>query len=368
MSTLNKVLLVLVFLCAAGFVYLGANALKMRRDSQKKLADAYKTLEAEKSKNREYLYGSGQNDGYVFLRDDVNRLRKIRGIRAWSGCTPESPAVEKDRVVTFQLRVDATPEKPIASGTDEAELSPLDQENGINTGVATAAPPQDHILPGTVVYLFDNRSIDEGGCLLGEFTVDRVENNIATLKNVYLMTQGEIQRINDSVKSLAPWSVYTVLPGTIPAETTANNADRDLPEGEEAAVGSFAETNTVDRSLLGQTYVSLNLKRMHLMKYVDIYDKQKSSLLDADTTMKQELVSFYDKEKAETQDRLNTTKGQTGVVNQLMAETSAEINNLEVMIANVKALNKKMLADLTKAQLTASEKINERDASLSMAQ
>jgi predicted membrane protein len=57
MSVWNKVLLVLVILCTVAFVYFGADALKMRRESQKKLVDAQKALEAEREKHKKLSFG-----------------------------------------------------------------------------------------------------------------------------------------------------------------------------------------------------------------------------------------------------------------------------------------------------------------------
>jgi len=397
MSTLNKVLLVLVLLCAAGLVYLGADALKMRRESQKKLAEAEKSLKDEQEKNRQYLYGTGQDDGYVYLVNDVNRMRKARGIRSWPDCMPHSKAVLNGRTLTLQLVVDAVPEPAIAS---DQVLDPADDTvttpdaNSPNAVAASSIPAKDRILPGTSVYLFDKRPIEEGGCLLGEFVVDKVQDNIATLKNIYLMTKEEEQRINDSVAKLAPWGVYTILPGAIPTNdalvaaeesmvpagsTEPAEADESIVVAEEADVApaddatlsaELVESETVtdrdSRAALGQTFVSLNIKRMHLQKYVDIYQQQGKSLVDTNTLTNKELVSFYQSEIEKTQELKSQIERHLAVVEKLHTETTVEVEKLKEFIANVKALNKKMLAELTKAQMLATEKINERNASLSM--
>ena len=403
MSTLNKVLLVLVLLCAAGLVYLGADALKMRRESQKKLAEAEKSLQDEQEKNRQYLYGTGQDDGYVFLVNDVNRMLKARGIRSWPNCMPHSKAVVNGRTLTLQLVVDATPEPVVAADqlVDLADDTATPPDAG-SPDVVTASniPAEKRILPGTTVYLFDKRPIEEGGCLLGEFVVDKVQDDIATLKNVYLMTKEEEQRINDSVAKLAPWGVYTTLPGAIPtngalvaaedsaapAESTdsadstepaetdestlaADEADA-VPADDETLPVELAETETGterdSRAALGQTFVSLNIKRMHLQKYVDIYQQQGKSLVDTDTLTNKELVSFYQSEIEKTQELQSQIERHLAAVEKLHTETTAEVERLKEFIANIKAMNKKMLAELTKAQMLAAEKINERDASLSM--
>ncbi len=375
MSVWNKVLLVLIFLGVAGFVFFGANALKMRRDSQKKLADAHKSLEEENNKYQQVLYGSGQGDGHVFLVKDVGRLRNFRGTRAWPDCLPHAQAIVKNDTVTLQLVVDAQPEKKSTDDLQEPAPS-TDSGNGAEAA-STIVPPQERILPGTVVYLFDKRAIADGGALLGEFKVAKVENNIATLTNAYLMTPAEIQRINDSVAQLAPWAVYTALPRK-DAAIVANSDSAEQSTGAESGNDGdsdeslaqspsekFSDPTDDPRSVLGQTFASLNHKRMLLRKHVQMLEMQLAALKTSDVEAKT-MVEFYHKEIETTQASLQESNRQLAEVNKLYDATMAESKNLEELIANVKQLNKKMLADLTKAQLNASQIINERDASLSM--
>ena len=414
MSIWNKVLLVLIFLCAAAFVYFGAEALKMRRDSQKKLVDARKSLEEEQKKNRDYLFGTGQDDGFIFLRNDVDRLRKFRGTRAWPHCLPQAPAVVSGTLVTLQLQVDALPEPSVAQPDEAAAMT--DRQDTVaqdadtqgtepQTPVAdssetmlpdaaspnTSTPstlPQDRVLPGTIVYLFDKRAIADGGCLLGEFTVAKVENteNIATLTNVYPMTEAEIKRINDSVAQVAPWAVYTVLPRELPKTVLAGNGeqatdiaavapepgDDDVTEdaSEEIATQTPSEALTDPtedpRPALAQTFASLNHKRMQLLNMIEMQTTQKASL---ETTQNEaaKMIEFYHKEIEGTQAQHQESQLQFAEIKKLYDATTAEIATIEELITSLKSLNKKMLADLTQAQLRASEILLERNASLSMA-
>lgn len=374
MSVWNKVLLVLIFLCAAGFVYLGGTALKYRRDSQKKLHDTQVALQNEWKKNHEYLHGTGQGDGYFSLVNEVNRIRDIRGTRVWPDCLPQSAPVVNETKVTLQLLVDAKPETPV---DPDAEI-PADIADTTTAGSDTESqvisiPPKDRILPGSLVYLFDNRPLEQGGSFLGEFLVDKIDNNVATLINSYLMTPTEIERINNSAAQLAPWAVYTVLPKKVTkAELLADDAgSTDSEFGDDAEITMASETQPeTEKDLtpaLAQTYASLNLKRMRLMLHVEMLQTQIASLKKADDMSKEVMIAFYQDENADAKTQIDKNEEQLAEVQKLHDATIAEINQMEENIASLKALNKKMLADLTDAQITVSEAINQRDASVSMA-
>ena len=406
MSVWNKVLLVLIFLCAAAFVYFGADALKMRRDSQKKLVDARKARDDAIDMNRKLLYGTGQDDSYVSLGNEVNRLREFRSTRAWPNCLPTAQAVVRGTTVTLQLQVDATPLPPVPQpddvqpGDDEDLTAPDPSATPDPSAVpdpgatpdpsadlSPAVPPQDRVLPGTIVYLFDKRPYDKkkpevSGCLLGEFMVTKVDKDIATLTSVYQMTEAEITRINNSVAQLAPWAVYTVLPreaqvnvaSSVTGEPTTDTDIGTEPENDNEAEDMLAEempeafdSPTDDpRPALAQTFASLNHKRKQLQIIVEMLESQQKSL---ETTQVEatKMVEFYFNEKADTEARLREKLRQFAEVKKLHDATVAEIDSLKELIADLKSMNKKMLADLTQAQLRASEIIHERNASLSMA-
>ena len=389
MSVWNKVLLVLIFLCAAGFVYFGADALKMRRDSQKKLEEARKSLEAEQKKNRDFLFGTGQEDGYIFLVNEVNHLRMFRGTRAWPNCLPLAQAVVKGSAVTLQLQVDAIPEQPGSQPSDDLTVAD-DQNTTPSPAGATppsAAPvldtlPQERILPGTIVYLFDKRPVADGGCLLGEFSVAKVDKNNATLTNAYPMTADEIKRIDDSVGRGAPWAVYTVLPREAPKTTIAGNTvpvpdvnaateEADDSEDFQAQASPQPTPDTLadpaddPRPMLAQTFTSLNQRRIQLLNLIEMQEMQMASLKTTEAGAGK-MIEFYTQEKENTQAQHQESQRQYKEVKKLYDATTEEITNIDKLIASLKSLNKKMLADLTQAQLRSSEIILDRNASLTM--
>ena len=407
MSVWNKVLLVLIFLCTAAFVYFGADALKMRRESQKKLVDAQKAYEAEKEKKQKLYFGTSLDDGYISVVNEVNRLRAFRGTRAWPNCMPTSRVTVNGTTVTVQLQVDALPSPSVLQPDDPqtydmAQVTPPDP-NAIDPGAVAVpvTPPQIRVLPDSVVYLFEKQAMADGGCLLGEFTVDKVDNNIATLTNVYPMTEAEIARINDSVGAQTPWAVYTVLPRTAAEIKVASSqvsepvtdepaTDAMEPVGTPGDDDALADDNpakfivtettphqlseilkydpTIDpRPALAQTFASLNQKRMRILNHIDMQKIQQVTLATTQIEATK-MIAFYQKEIEDTQAQQQETLRRYNNVKKLYDATVAEITNMEKLIANLKSLNKKMLAELTQAQLRASEIIHEREASLSMTQ
>ena len=410
MSVWNKVLLVLIFLCAAACVYFGADALKMRRESQKKLVDAQKAYEAEEEKNRKLNFGSGQDDGYVSLVNKVDRLRALRGPMAWPHCMPIAQALVNGTTVTISLEVDALPapsiSQPVDPQTDDPQTADLAQvtppdPNAVDPGAISdpVTPPQNRVLPGTIVYLFEKRAQADGGCLLGEFTVAKVDDKIATLTNVYQMSDAEIARINAGVAGRVPWAVYTVLPRTA-AEIQAASSEVGEPATDETTTGDMESDDdslAVDDSLDGgapanfmvadslpqqspeisadatndpypapaQTFASLLQKRMRLLNHIDMQKMQQDDLVTAQVEATK-MIEFYQQEIEDSQAQHQETLRQSAEVKKLHDAIVAEITSIEEMIANLKSQNKKMLAELTQAQLRSSEIIHEREASLSM--
>ncbi|MDR1492280.1 MAG: hypothetical protein LBT05_06130 [Planctomycetaceae bacterium] len=369
MSVWNKVLFFLLILCTAGFVYLGTVALNNTRSSQKKLVDLEKSLKDEQEKNKKLLYGNGNEGGYLALNAEVNRLRKIQGAKAWRYCLPDSQAQVADTTVTLQLTVDALPEPAnLADGANGGEKenqseNPVAADAGTPLATPTAKP-QDRIFLGTTVYLFDKRAPRNGGAFLGVFTVSQINGNKATLTNSLLMTAEEITKINSSVDTKAPWAIYTALP--IDSKALFENVEKDkLAEiMTEELTEIYADQNR-ELASLEPAFTSLQLKRMELLKHVDMLQRQLNSLeqigKDAATT-----IDFYERESETIKKEIDLANRQKTHIEQLLQNTENAISQLKSQIEATKALIKTKYAELTKQQITASEKINQQNAALSM--
>ncbi|MDR1382680.1 MAG: hypothetical protein LBJ67_02350 [Planctomycetaceae bacterium] len=368
MSVWNKVLFFLLILCTAGFVYLGTVALNNMRTSQKKLVDLKKSVKDEQEKNKKLLYGNGNEGGYLALNAEVNRLRKIQGAKAWHNCLPDSQAHVADTAVTLQLTVDALPKlaKP-TDGANVGEENNTSDNPGAGTSLAVpVAKPQDRIVLGTTVYLFDKRPPRNGGTFLGVFTVSQINGSKVVLTNSLLMTAEEIAKINSSVDAKAPWAVYTVFP--IDSKMLFENAEKDkLAEILTEELAEIYADQNRDLVSLEPAFMSLQLKRTELLKHVDMLQRQLNSLeqigKDAVATM-----DFYEQEKTTITKEIDSANQQKDRIEKLLKDTENAISQLELQIKAMKALIKTRYAELTKQQITASEKINQQKASLSLTQ
>jgi hypothetical protein len=150
------------------------------------------------------------------------------------------------------------------------------------------------------------------------------------------------------------------------------------PEGDDTPEDAQAQTMTPPslepltdptkdpRSALAQTFESLNLRRIQLQNLVDMQIVQKASL---ETTQIEaaKMEEFYHQEIADTQAQLKESERQFGEVKKLYDATVQETASMKELITVIKAQNKKLLADLTQAQLRSAELIHKQNASLSMA-
>ena len=190
------------------------------------------------------------------------------------------------------------------------------------------------------------------------------------------MTESEIKRIDDSFGRSTPWAVYTVLPHEVAKTAVAGSADGSVSEGigenlAETPQQSIPDTQpdpTKDkRPALAQTYATLIQRRIQLLNLVQMQEMQKAALKTTATEADQMIV-FYTQEKEKSQAQHQEKQRQYAEVKKLYDATAAEVTNIETLISSLRSLNKKMLADLTQAQLHASEIILERNAALSMTQ
>ncbi|MCL2348134.1 MAG: hypothetical protein FWC50_07710 [Planctomycetaceae bacterium] len=381
MSIWNKILLVLIFFCVIGVFYLGAKSLSNRSANQKKLQQIAISIEKEKEKNSQILYGN--EDGLEKLNAQVATLRKLQDARTWFRCQPVSPPQVADKDVTLQLVIarDTSNTSGGGNASGDAAGSPAPDAAA---NPAVVADPSARIPLKTTVYLFDQRSQSEGGVFLGEFSVEKADAQGITLKNSLLMTNAEIEKIAASQSTNAEWAVYTVLPTVLPGmpsnAASPGDAGNDSTSAQTAAASDVTEnasavenavvaentgtgTDTADAlGALVKDYSALHLKRTQLLKDIDMLQRQIKSLESADVQGKELSVS-YQKEIDSTKASIAEDQMQRQEVSSVKAALDHEIQQMTTQIATLKALNKKILADLTVAQVQAADEITRQEAS-----
>jgi hypothetical protein len=213
MSTWNKVLIGLIIVASLAFLILGARALKTHQFWREQAAQLEESLTAEL-------------ETYEKLREQVRQLKLQlyeqvvdRG-RVWYGCRPQANA--------------DTP-----------------KTGAVVVGVEFPDPHQ--ITPNSVLFVFDELPIENGGRYLGQFAVAGVDqaNPSVALQPSSRMTQQELQRLAQSAaRQNASWALYEIMP-------IDNHYSLSLDELTEEELKALLPEQIVDEYLLDGQLMTL---------------------------------------------------------------------------------------------------------------
>jgi len=174
MSIWNKVLVGLILLTSVAFFCLGARALKTHQYWRTQVAQHEEELATALDEQ------AGLVDEIRQLSVDLHEQLVDRG-RVWYGCRPQP-------------------------GPDAAQTGEV--------VVKVEFPDPHQIAPQTVLSVFDELPVENGGRYLGQFVVVGLADNIdVQLKPSTKMTDAERTRLDQSAKrDGATWSLYEVMP------------------------------------------------------------------------------------------------------------------------------------------------------------
>ena len=181
MSIWNKVFIGLILVASLAFFYLAARALKTHqywRDISRMHEDA---LLAEVEQEQKLIEGVDEGEEAAWgIRQTSLELHKVmldRG-RVWYGCKPQQ----------------------------------VDLETGA-ASVMTDLPDPHQIQVHTVLWVFDERDVQDGGRYLGQFAVTNVAERQLQLQPSMKMGQQERNRLQQSsTKNDVTWVLYEVMP------------------------------------------------------------------------------------------------------------------------------------------------------------
>jgi len=208
MSIWNKVLLGFIFLLSLGFFYMAARTLKTHqvwRESAQKHEAAIRDALLKASVRPEEMYAemtrriaekaispnsetmerilreaegtrATQQNSLRLLKEQLDWEILMRG-RVWRGVQPTKPPTAPDQQGEFELMVALTEEAPIS--------------------------------PQMILYLFEEKSVQDKGRYLGEFKVSGVGGKQLTLKPAKKFDDQQYKRL---AQSRGPWVVYERLP------------------------------------------------------------------------------------------------------------------------------------------------------------
>jgi len=176
MSIWNKVLVGLILVASLAFFVLAARALKTHQYWQEAALKLEAELKAEQELEGQYIDGDGGTMGLRQAKLALHALMVDRG-RVWRNCTPQRVQPGGNQGVTLSLTTD------------------LPDPNGINVK--------------TVLYIFEGKSVQDGGQYLGQFTVTAVAGKDLQLVPSKKLDARELQRLQNSQ---GPWSLYEIMP------------------------------------------------------------------------------------------------------------------------------------------------------------
>lgn len=383
MSIWNKVLLGFIFLAALGFWYLSMRTLQTQsywRGLVEKYEQKVEQTEKENANLEEADVAedddaaikelvatdeSGEKirQGIKWQRRELNKLYLSRG-RVWRNCGRQ-------------------------------QVSPT---GGVS--VQTDQPTPNGIAPKTVVQVFEESDVQNGGRYLGEFKVENAADQQVVLEPTRKLSAEEIQAI---AQSQSPWTIYEKMP-TDSNETFAG-MDEDtlrqlLPE---SSIEEYLRDRTpaepddppdrlsVNRDIFlppedvaalpaelideakgdGTEYYFRRLRDYAAL--MEMYDRKQAELYDSNeaTQRDYQLVqgaladaekqkTFREQEKAElTQDESQIVRERDAVASH-QQELQRRTSLIRQEIEQIKQTNKAMAGQLAKIQLSTARQINER--------
>jgi len=199
MSIWNKILICLILLASLAMWYLGMRALATHRawrTAAKKLQNDLAQLETE---HRRLIDGDGTTKGIRQLQVELAKYTSQRG-RVWNGCRPVRVDVRQDPQAGVVVQVSVTVDRLGLAGLQDVQELPVD----------------------SLVYVFDERDIRQGGVFLGAFRVAAVtprqqdQPAMVQLESVAHLTNREVQRVQGAMQAAQQagvgWTICELLP------------------------------------------------------------------------------------------------------------------------------------------------------------
>jgi hypothetical protein len=215
MTVLNKVLIGLIFFASIGMFILGTRALKTHQCWQQKAQGLEKELAWERDK--QLVLTEGLDSPEVAAREE--ELNKIGGDAA-QGIQQGKQALEEMREeaklglrkATLALDEQLVDRGPVWRACRPQAGPETATEGKVLVTVEFPAPHQ--IQPQTVLWVFDEAGVDQGGRYLGQFVVvGGPPAQELQLQPTVRMTPRELAKLNQSAgRNGATWSLYAIMP------------------------------------------------------------------------------------------------------------------------------------------------------------
>ncbi len=172
------VLVLCIFFTAIGFLFLGAETVRIHQNLRKGIPGLEKNIANLERQNGELLHGAGEKPGILKLDHQLKIVARERG-RVWRGVLPAGQVDQQGRV-SIEIA------KPSPHGLEKDSII-----YAFETGEPSAADPA-----GGMQYL-------------GEFRVTEVQEAGASLEPILLIDNRSGERL---AASEGPWSLYETMP------------------------------------------------------------------------------------------------------------------------------------------------------------
>lgn len=327
MSIWNKVLIGFIFVATLVFFVFAARTLKTHAVWKQSIADHEEAIEAMQKKNQALVDGEADKPGIREIRQQLEELTNNRP-RIWSGCAPRN----------------------------------VNAQTGVaRVGVESPTPHQ--IAPKSVLYVFDENDVAQGGRYLGKFTVAAVDIKEISLQPAYAVTPAEVTRMQ---QSRGPWSLYE----NLPIDEHALFAGMD-----EAAKKAMLPPTTVEEYLTDAQDEQGEWKRK-LRDYkllFDLYYRQRADMikqieaatrdlqyLTNSVAGQQEQKKFFEGMLATLKEELKSAQTELSAVAGHQKAVEERLGAMKAGAEQLTKQNQAAVAQLARAQWDATQRIEER--------
>jgi|GEM_PF-1626662 len=378
MSIWNKVLLGFIFLLSLGFFYMAARTLKTHqvwRESVQKHEAAIRDTLLKASVRPEEMYSemtlriaektippnsdtmerilreaegtrASQQNSLRLLKEQLHWEILMRG-RVWRGVQPTKPPARPDAQGDFEFMVELTEEAPIA--------------------------------PQMILYLFEEKSVQDKGRYLGEFRVSGVGGGSGvgakqlTLKPAKKLDEQQYKRL---AQSRGPWVLYerlpmdsydlfeglpeeqlrAMMPESAYREIVKHGKPADPDDPPECVVDGIYRRPLVDFSL-ALNYV--HRRRSELVDLKKAADREKATIDNA-LAMAQQEQKTHEAWKATAQQALNQMEAERDAAAEHLKEVENALAAKQAEIQKTIAQIQEFTRQIARIQLEVSRKIEQR--------
>lgn len=231
-----------------------------------------------------------------------------------------------------------------------------DNDGQVSVNFTLATPGASGMNTGEVIYIFDERTVPNGGGYLGRFHLTQISDNKMDAVSFDILEPIEIERLQRSVQDKAKWSVHSKAPTDRPDFFVAmNDSDRRKYLPEKVLELYTKDYQPIDFGLLLATYYRYRVElRERLLSAQNEYRSMLESQEIADKQQR-ELRQEID----ETNRQIVLMGAQREEVGLLTQQLNTLVVDLQTQSEKTQLQNEKLVLEIERLQLEALKKMRE---------